>query len=106
MTVFTLGPQPEIHPAPDSLHHAFGKRWYRENEVIALGGKRYAKFGWPVGAHLARSDQPGERAVHVGEYDGVPVYGVLPLKPYARIVLVRLNAECQFQPYAEASEVQ
>lgn len=103
---FGLGPQPEIRPAPDMITYAYGKRWYEQNEVITVRGKRYAKFGWAMGARRLRPDAPGERVIRIGEHDGVPVYGRPPLEPYPRFILVRLNAECQFQPYAEVSEVQ
>lgn len=104
--VFGLGPQPEVRPAPDTIGYAYGKRWYEQNEVITVRGKRYAKFGWAMGAHQLRPDVHGERVIRIGEHDGVPVYGRPPLEPYPRFILVRLNAECQLQPYAEVSEVQ
>lgn len=104
--VFGLGPQPDVRPAQDTTGYAYGKRWYVENEVITVRGKRYAKFGWPMGARQLQPDAPGERAIRIGEHDGVPVYGRPPLEPYPRFILVRLNAACRFQPYAEVSEVQ
>jgi hypothetical protein len=99
-----LGEQPDVAPAPDTLHFAAGKAWYASNEVITFRGKRYAKFGWALGARPPRAGEQDNRVVRTGEYDGVPVFGVPPLEPYPRRIVIRLNA-CQFQPYAEVSEV-
>lgn len=106
LTLFGLGPHPTVHPAPDTLRYAAAKRWYTGNEVIVIGGRRYAKFGWPMGARPRQPGDAGSYAVPVGEHDGVDVHGVPPLDPYPRRVVVRLNAACRFQPYAEVSEVQ
>jgi hypothetical protein len=99
-----LGEQSEVAPAPDTLHFAARKAWYASNEVITFRGRRYAKFGWALGARPPQAGEQDNRVVRTGEYDGVPVFGVPPLEPYPRRIVIRLNA-CQFQPYAEVSEV-
>ncbi len=106
LILFGLGPSPLDGPYPDDAGFAAGKPWFIDDQVISFQGRRYAKFGWPMGPRPSRPGQQPVRAVLVGEYDGVPVYGQPPVEPYPRFILVRLDADGRFQPYAEASEVQ
>jgi|GEM_PF-2995937 len=105
LVLFGLDPLPLDGPPPDSAGFAAGKPWFVDNRVIPFQGRRYGKFGLPLGPRPSQPGQRPVRAVLVGEYDGVPVYGQPPVEPYPRFILVRLDANGRFQPYAEVSEI-
>lgn len=105
LVLYGLGPGASVPPPDAGGPYAAARQWFLANAAVTIGGRRYARFGWPLGARRPGPDSRPVLAVRFGEHDGVPVYAVPPLDPYPRLVLVQLSPACEFQPYAEASEL-
>ena len=94
-------PRPNI---PKPIEYAAQKSWDSE-DALSIFGERYVRFGLPRTAESLTQSDPPVRFRHVGEYDGVPIYvednkwGQMP-KPLVTHLL--LNADCGFQPWAQA----
>lgn len=79
--------------------YAESAAWYRNDEYVSLGGRRYARFG-----RLRRLDPDGFAArgremVRVGEQGGVPLYAEGPDPEPPTVLWVPLRPGCLFQSY-------
>lgn len=100
------GAAPTSRDEPGQEAYAADKEWFLENGRISLLGEYYVKFGLPNTVRpLADNEQRPEALHYVGEYDGVAAYADPAKMPKAWELFLKLGPGCQFQPYAEVSEV-
>ena len=68
------------------------RAWYRNNEKIVFGRKKYAKFGLPRTGLLGVVEP-------IGMHDGVPVTAEKGVRARDIIYLLADTADCSLQPY-------
>lgn len=100
------GAAPANQNEPGQEAYAAEKEWFLENGRISLLGEYYVKFGlYNTVRPLADYAQRPEALHYVGEYDGVAAYADPAELPKPREIYLRFGPGCQFQRYAEISEV-
>lgn len=77
---------------PSAAEYASGVSWYINNEVIAVNGRRYVKYGLPRVLGL-------NEITRTGVFQDVAVFAEAGASGVAEVVYVPVRPGCEFQPY-------
>ena len=94
---------------PDSvaegIQYASDKAWYRNDDGLQLLGDDYLRFGYSRSAESLALEPKTATFTFATAHDGVPVYVKHGTLPKPRFIYVLLNAQCDFQVYAQKEEL-